>query len=637
MLFVGLLLLRTLGLLASYSSTGRVELANGGDFEFTHRLWSSLGDYDTNGQAIDVWNTHASVTVVQCRFENVNSVMQTGGTFNWQWITLNLSQCDFVQCSSGGQAGWYGQSDWNGILISNNGTSDVWIDDCLFDNCQAWSSGGIIYLSSAVDTYNNVNITNCRFRACKVGVLDTYNRLDALITCTWLDTFTFSNNTLWWEPTQPAPVRSSALLRVAFANESMDPLIDGLSVVDTTFPEGLILHQNETKSVTYREFRFETVRLGNETFQAGLLPEINVDTVMLVDCQFSDCWSRDGFVDTSIAVINTVTLDSCRFSECKCNESNGFLFFSGNADVKVMDCYFGNIRFFDEENAENSAPYHLVAAQRCQKVFVSLATFDLPKLSTWNIDIYMNQADIEFQVCTFVVEGDLSVSQLLFENPRSVRMDTCTFTVDSNTKPNTTPMVQFKGLQSTEVGFYNCCFEHNFVQKPTASAIYLALEGKGVARFENTCFDSTQEDGIENSAEVSLITDSEHMFGNCLCNISGPVHTIEPLTDEPSSPTDDDSNGGIPAGVLTGIIFGLLILIIILVILILFFLWRRRRTEKSSTDEEVAPVDAPEETITTIDDSVHATLDGATNDNPLFAEDVSVGVFDEQFEEKSFL
>ena len=88
-------------------------------------------------------------------------------------------------------------------------------------------------------------------------------------------------------------------------------------------------------------------------------------------------------------------------------------------------------------------------------------------------------------------------------------------------------------------------------------------------------------------------------------------------------------------GLITGIVFGLLIIIILLVLIILFLLWRRNRKESSST-EAPPQEDQPEETMTAeAIDAADDGFEGQTNDNPLFATELTTNdVFTNEFEEK---
>ena len=610
----------------------------GRDAEFVGLLWRGKYGKLANGEAIDIFNTTAHVTVLQCTFDAVINPMSKGGVIYWQSIILNLTQSVFFNCQAAGNTNNPG---YGGILVSFKGPGDVWVDDCTFEDCQAWNPGGIIYLRYDPGSSNNLAITNCDFKACKVGNHLTQERFDAQIMCRWLESFTFTNNKFWWVPDEPAPVRSSALLRLSFANENTELVIDGLTVANTTFPEGLILLDNETKSITYRDFNFEAVRLGNESFQAGLLPETGIDALNLIECQFVDCWTRDGFVDASVAVIQTVNLDKCRFSECRCNKSHGFLVFKGNTNVAVKECYFGNVRWFDAEE-ENSVPYHLVTAEGCENVVISETGFDLPKLSFSNLDMYFVGGNLDFQQCTFAVDGQVDASQILLMNYRTVNINTCVFHMYNSTSVQ--PMFYSSGVDSSsDLLFFNCCFTHEpDVGEPLEGAIYLKLEGHGQARFDSACFDTTKDRSMEYNKNIKLEIEGDQesiMFGACTCTIFIPLPTPEPLTEEPDLPipTRDESSTTIGTGIITGIIFGLLILIIILVLLILFLLFRRRRKEKSST-EEAPPPEEPEETITSLTGGLDADgIDGATNDNPLFAVELSTNdVFNNEFEEKSF-
>ena len=184
--------------------------------------------------------------------------------------------------------------------------------------------------------------------------------------------------------------------------------------------------------------------------------------------------------------------------------------------------------------------------------------------------------------------------------------------------------------------FYNCCFTHKVDGTDEAKGtLYLNLEGKGKASFDSACFDTTRKDRAMSIKGIEATFDHEDiMFGNCVCDVFLPTFTGETLITVTSS--GDDSANTVDPGLITGIFFGLLILIIILALLILFLLWRCRRHHKSST-EECPPPEEPEETITSINEGLEEGIDGATNDNPLFAVELSTNdVFNNEFEEKSF-
>ena len=409
----------------------------------------------------------------------------------------------------------------------------------------------------------------------------------------------------------------------------MELVIDNLTITNTQFSEGLVQVANEAPSVTYQNFIFETVVMGDDSFQAGLLPKKDFGTLTLKNCQFMACSTTDGFIDTSAFNNTIVTLENCRFSQCKCSHSNGFLCFAGETKASVTDCYFGNIRWFEEEN-ENAVPYHLVAAEGCESVTIYGATFDLPQLSFSNLDLFFNKCNLDFQQCSFVVAGDLNVSQLLVWEYDRVKFDHCIFTVENNNTVQ--PMAHFTGNANSNLEFYNCCFTH-YIDEPTESALYLQLEGQGKATFHLVCFDATQERSMVISGITPTFDEEQEWFGQCTCGVDLPEETIESLVSEVPPPEEDDPSKGVDMGLIAGVTVGLLILIIILVLLILFLLWRRRRQESSTTEEPPQVDDAPEETITMTTDE--AEVDGGTNDNPLFATAPALNdVFNNEFEEK---
>ena len=638
MFLTGLLLLRQAQLAAR---AGRYQDAEGESTTFSLQTWSGQYVAGANGQAIDIFNLSADVTVVDCRFEKVQSPSynKQGGVVYWQMATMNLTRCVFWQCRAGGSGN--NEPGNGGILISLTGPASVVVDDCDFDDCQAWAPGGTIYLDYQAGTENDVSITGCRFVSCKVGNIATSVRFGPQITCRELKEFTFKDNTFKWDPAGNGPhERSTSLLNISFAASVTEPdvVIDTLTVAKTTFPEGLIVLETRVKSLTYRSFNFTKAICGNESYPAGLLPRGDVDDFNMIDCQFSDdCSTRDGFVDTSVANIKTVKVESCRFSECKSGKSTGLLYFKTNTKVNVTGCYFGNIRFFDEEN-QNAVPYHLVGTEGCGTVILAEIAFDLPQLSFWNMDLFFSEGYVELRRCRFVVTGQLDVSQIAAEKYRHVTIDTCVFHV--NNQNSKVPMIGLKGTQESQVEFYNCCFTHNDeAGDPTGGALYVKLEGSGKASFNSACFDTTKENAIAATGIEVTFDHEDIMFGSCQCDVFDfPSISVESLvTEEPIMPTRDESSTTVSAGLITGVFFGLLILIIILALLILFLLWRRRRKEKSTT-EGMPPPEEQEETITSLNEGIDADgVDGATNDNPLFAVELSTNnIFNNEFEEKSF-
>ena len=638
MFLTGLLLLRQAQVAERAS---RYVYPDGTSTTLSSLTWRGAYYADSNGQAIDIFNFTADVTVVDCRFEQVNNPYKQGGTVYWQMATINLTRCVFWQCKAGGNGN--GDPGYGGILVSWKGPASVVVDDCEFQDCHAWAPGGTIYLDYEAGTENDVSITNSRFVSCQVGNIQTGARFGPQITCREVKEFTFQDNVFEWDPVDSGHVRSTALLCLAFAASVPEPnvVIDTLTVANTTFTEGLILLETRAKSLTYRSFSFRKAVCGSDTVEAGLLPKREFDDFTMIDCQFTDdCSSRTGFVDTSVANIKTVKLENCRFSECKSGKSTGFLYFKTNTRVNVTGCIFGNIRFWDEEN-ENTVPYHLVGTEGCGTVTMDEIAFSLPQLSFWNMDLFFSEGYVELRRCQFVVNGQLSVSQIVAENYRHVTIDTCAFQVDG--KNSKAPMIGLKGVQESQVEFYNCCFTHNAESpdEPTDGALYVKLEGSGKASFSSACFDTTKERSVVVTGIEATFDHEELMFGDCSCAVFDfPSITVESLvTEEPvvPAPTRDDSSTTVSAGLITGVFFGLLILIIILALLILFLLWRRRRREKSTT-EALPPPEEPEETITSINEGIEGdAIDGATNDNPLFAVELPTNdFFNNDFEEKSF-
>ena len=451
MLLTGLLLLRQVqpGLVEG-AIADRYEISDGESTVLSSLTWSGRYGAGAKGEAIDIWNHTADVTVVDCMFQEVSNPMFEGGIVYWQYAILNVTRCQFVNCVAAGSDD--SNYSYGGILISFTGPASLVVDDCRFTGCQAKDPGGIIYLVYEPDTENDVAITNSRFENCKVGDTDANTRFDAQITLLHLRSFTFSNNVFEWNAADKDNMRSTSLLSVSF-KQAQDVVIDGLTVSYTTFPEGLIAIDGQITSLTYQKFNIAGVSCGNESFPAGWIPKRDVSEFKMIDCQFSSgCSTRYGFVDTSVAKITKVQLDNCRFSECTCDKDSGFLFFNTNSG-SATDCYFGNIRFFEvNEGEQNQVPYHLVSAEGGGTFVFSGIAFDLPRLSYSSLDLFFKDGYVEFRECSFVVNGNAPFSQITMENYRHVTINTCMFTVDN--KNSVTPMVHMTGADVLQLLFH---------------------------------------------------------------------------------------------------------------------------------------------------------------------------------------
>ena len=616
----------------SLTSTGRVEWKSGANVSFVDYVWARGSFNDGNGASLDLWSKPVEAVCISCLFNRMRNADRNNGAgvIHCESGSLELRGCDFNAC----------YSNRGGVVNFANMTASCSIDDCQFENSESKPRGAIIWMPQCLDGgHHTFSLTNSVFLYCKVR---TSVRPDALfgplIACHSLNQFTFAHNNFTWSEGQPEMRRCTALLEIGDQDPDTDILIENCVIANTDMPEGIVRVLNATKSVTCRHLDCTRIKCGNETFQACFMPCGEIGKVLLEDCHFrEESSASQAFLDSAVfelAAPTELSVLGCTFSKCKCNHT-AFLDIHDSQTVKVTDCTFNNIRF--DESIDEPLLLHI---DHCGNSVIEGINFHLPKMSSDPMSLSFTNGDFTFGRCSFLVDGGKNNQVQLGISAKS-RFDSCVFTVDNynSSSSELVPLLLYEGVETnSELVFYNCCFTHAATDLESTVPLYMDLTGHGNAKFESACFDVAKNLAMKVAQGIKPTFDREEiMFGDCECTIFLPPETFESLVPEESTPVPvptrtEEGAKKADVGLITGTFFGILLLLLLLILLILFLLWRRKRNQESTT--EPPPEEEPEETVTLTESG--DAFDGATNDNPLFAHDLSTqDIFGNQFEEQS--
>lgn len=617
------------------NQTRRTELnTEGGKVTFSGLFWSG-GRYALgNGAAIDMWNDNFQAVCFNCLFNYMwNEAGGDGaGVVHLEWGSLELRGCDFNQC----------RSPRGGVVHIGVRGGDCTVDDCLFENCESKPAGGIIWVPTSSTGLHSFSLTNSEFLRCKVRSSENANAVfGPLIVCHSIKDFTFDNNNFTWSDGQQVMTRCTMLLEVADYTPDTEIVISNCVIANTDMPEGIVKLFNETKSFTYRNLSCARVKCGTDTYPIGFLPDGQItDKLLLDECHFAeDSGASQAFLDSAVfegTAPAEFAVTGCTFSKCKCNHT-AFLDVHDSQTVKIADCTFNNIRFDGSVDQPR-----LLHVDHCGNSNIEGINFHLPKMSSDPMSLSFTNGDFTFTRCSFLVDGGKNNEVELGTSAKS-RFDSCVFTVDNynGSSSELVPLLTYEGVgTNSELVFYNCCFTHVATDLESTVPLYMDLEGHGNAKFESACFDVAKNLAMRVAQGIKPIFDREEiMFGDCECTIFLPPETFESLVPEETTPppvptrTEEGAKKA-DVGLITGTFFGILLLLAILILLILFLLWRRKRKQESTTEPPPPVEDEPEETVTLTESG--DAFDGATNDNPLFAHDLSTqDIFGNQFEEQS--
>ena len=470
-----------------------------------------------------------------------------------------------------------------------------------------------------------------------------------------LDLFTFTDNTFLWKPEEiQSNWRSSCLLDLSFT-ELTDFVIERCYIENTTFSLGLALLQN-ARSITYRDMTFVEVSLGLDV-EVGFLPVLpenegdSVTKITLERCSWAvddiigrlhGCNTSSYFIATgaesSFRSLKTLEILDCTFSKCWCN-ATAFLLLDSCENVVFRGCSFNNI-WFQDPFKSNAL---LLSVVDCGTGEFSDTSFNLRSMGISDaiLQISFVNGDYLFKRCGFLGDGLIENSPLQLTSAKT-EFNGCEFSLINvnSSQAMKNPLFSYKGIGAqASLLFYNCCFTHDLAPgQDLVDTLYLQLTGYGQVTFDSSvCFDVSEKTAAYTAEQhITVSIPDDIIFDSCECNVVLPDLTYETvITDAPYvPPTRDDGAKQVNVGLITGTFFGLLILIILLALIILFLLWRRRR--KDSSTEAPPPEEQPEETITAISGSLEGEeFDGNTNDNPLFATELTTNdVFANGFEEK---
>ena len=629
----------------------RIPVRDGQPREYQDALWSGYTYGEGNGVAIDLWNLTTQVTCTLCEFRHLTHSGAGGraGIIHCEEGRLIINECLF----------WYCTCNSGGILHLGVGPSDVELTNCTLYDCKTWRPGAMIYFPMENEE-NTLAVTGCNMSLCKVcqwngnthsAPVDSY---DPLIMVRALRTFVFTDNTFLWKPQDvQTNWRSSCLLDLSFT-QLTDVVLERCYIENTTFSWGLVLLQ-KAQSITYRDMQFVEVSVGKDV-AVGFLPVLpdnegdSVTKITLERCSWTiddivarlhGCNTSSYFIGTgaesSFHALKTLEILDCTFSKCWCNAS-AFLLLDSCENVVFRECSFNNI-WFQEPFKSNAL---LLSVVDCGAGHFSDTSFNLRNMGISDaiLGVSFLTGDYWFSRCAFLADGEAENSPLQLMAAKS-EFNGCEFNlVNVNASiAIENPLLSYKGIgKDASLLFYNCCFTHDIAEgQDSTGALYLQLSGNGNVTFgQGVCFDVSDK-ATAYSADRNINVDGydERLFGDCQCNVVLPEPTYETvITDAPYvPPSGDDGAKTANVGLITGVFFGLLILIILLALIILFLLWRRRRKEGST--EPPPQEEQPEETITTISGIDGDDFDGNTNDNPLFATELSTNdVFSNGFEEK---
>lgn len=622
---------------SNLTRTSRVEWKTGANVSFTDCLWTGGSFNNGNGASLDFWAKPVEAVCINCLFNGMKNTdgNKGAGVIHCESGSVELRGCDFNACNS----------NRGGVINFANKTANCSIDDCLFENTESKPQGAIIWMPQCRDGgHHTFSLTNSVFLYCKVRTSDRADaRFGPLIACHSFNQFTFAHNNFTWSDGQPEMRRCTMLLEIADQDPDTDIVIEDCVIVNTDMPEGIVRLYNETNSFTYRNVVCTRVKCGNQTFQIGFLPDGQIGNLLLDDCHFKDESSASqAFLDSAVfegTAPAEMSVLGCTFSKCKCNHT-AFLDIHDSQTVKITDCTFNNIRFDD-----SIGEALLLHIDHCGNSVIEGINFHLPKMSSDPMSLSFTNGDFTFGRCWFLVDGGKNNQVQLGISAKS-RFDSCVFTVDNynSSSSELAPLLLYEGVgTNSELVFYNCCFTHAATDLESTVPLYMDLTGHGNAKFESACFDVAKNLAMKIAQGIKPTFDREEiMFGDCECTIFLPPETFESLVPEESTPVPvptrtEEGAKKVDVGLITGTFFGILLLLAILILLILFLLWRRKRKYETTTEQQPPVEEEPEETVTLTESG--DAFDGATNDNPLFAHDLSTqDIFGNQFEEQtSFL
>lgn len=603
------------------------------------------------------FNGVATINIIDCRFKSCVASDHGGAIWSkdFNQVTATIQGCQFTGCKSEGKYGGaiyckYQQGQGSGALTVTN---------CTFTSCISSKYGQSLHLEFAESWESNdhgrYSITNCTFSQHTTGNYVIFlgcNDGHVPFDFTFSDMY-FTDNTLPGE----------------------NGIIGILSSTGITYDNCHFLRNNNAAG-TVVVYRKNNAALPFCRFEACVFDEctprsegfIRVPTGSQVtdfsmhDCEVSRC-SGEGSSFLGLNVVTHFRLDEFRFDNSDASQENAIssvisLFGSTPEKIELIDATFTGVR--------------------TSKSLLSLGTTEGPSHALMNIS-----------QCTFT-QCETS-GPLLDMTCGSLELSETTFTSNSGPthllihvssgeshvtgsqfglKSGDQTMIDLTCDSGAQIDFYNCCFVHDDgIESPK----YMSINTAGAVSFSSVCFSKVDSSAVTVTGEgqVSYEGNKPAYFGDCECWIefvdsSEPDEPSQsPEIDPPESPEVDPSDstsdseqegstsateetdpgwgggaGDTPnnAGLIAGVIVGVLVIIAIIVVVVILLL-RRKKDKSDSEDDDTNNTEFTEETIATT--VTFPEVDGqrewsqTTEESPLFTETIQDGEspFTDSFEE----
>lgn len=599
--------------------------------------------------------------------------------------TINIIDCCFKSCVASDHGGAIWSKDFNQVTAT--------IQGCQFTGCKSDSSkyGGAIYCKYQHGQGSGaLTVTNCTFTSC---ISSNYGQsLHLEFAENWeLDDhgrYSITNCTF----SQHATGNYVIFLGCADGHVPFDFTFSDMYFTDNTLPgENGIIGVWSSTGITYDNCHF--LRNNNA---AGTVVVFRKENAALPFCRFEacvfdECTPRsEGFIRVpTTSRVTDFSMHDCEVSRCS-GDGSSFLGLNVATRFRLDEFRFDNSDA-SQENAISSVISLLESTP--EKIELIHATFSGVRTSksllSHGTTEGLSQALMNISWCTFT-QCETS-GPLLDMTCGSLELSETTFTSNSGPthllihvssgeshvtgsqfglKSGDQTMIDLTCDSGAQIDFYNCCFVHDDgIESPK----YMSINTAGAVSFSSVCFSKVDSSAVTVTGEgqVSYEGNKPAYFGDCECWIefvdsSEPEEPSQsPEVDPPESPevppsdspsdseqegftsateqTDPGWGGGAGdtpnnAGLIAGVIVGVLVIIAIIVVVVILLL-RRKKDKSDSEDDDTNNTEFTEETVATT--VTFPSVDGqrewsqTTEESPLFTETIQDGEspFTDSFEE----
>lgn len=464
-----------------------------------------------------------SLTLTKCNFTSVSMNTKVAALHTMSATSIQINGCNFTSCQSTGS-----NANNGGAVIVNKGFSYLSISNSnFFENNYDKDAHSLLLLG--INEGATTSITNCLFADHNGGQIPIISIVECSTTSFSLDSCTFQGNSI------------SGVLAIPA----------GIPITYRSC--GFIDHKADYAVKSSKEIVLEFCWFTSCSLTRVIATDQSITTARLESCTFDGGTMTEGPVSAS-----SLTILGCTFTNVN-RESGKLLLLQSTMSLDMQDCVI--------TNSGNDMD------------------FDVTKIYMKNITCEKNVKDVisirsgadgtTIASCVFAT----APSSISLFSSKSISITSSAFTLTGNTN-NAGPMITYTG---GELQFYNCCFSQA-VESASDSPLYLQLDGPGHVTFETMCFDREFQGSIQKGDQVTIdYIGSEQIFGNCTCWGSVPDPEGSP-TDEPTITDDNKGNDPPNAGLIVGIVFG--ILVVIGVAIFLFFFIRRRSLKNTSSEQK---------------------------------------------------